>query len=112
MDKWIQICLIVIIMIMTVYLQVIAAKMKSSKMGLIIPLTLLTVTLLLLRKNFLDIKMGNYSDGAVRASMFDALLHFALYNIPTIIFLCIYNYYKRRRLSKIQVNKKDNKNIN
>lgn len=112
MDKWIQICLIVIIMIMTVYLQVVAAKMKSSKMGLIIPLTLLAITLLMLRKNFIDIRLGNYPDGAVGSPVVNALLHFSIYNIPTIILLCIYNYYKRRRLSKIQVNKRDNKNIN
>lgn len=87
---------------MTFLLQVWLSKMKSPVLGLVMPLSLLIVTIIILIYDVKEIVelIGNNEDILVADNInkvADIFMYFSLYNVPTILFLCIYNYYKRQR---------------
>lgn len=98
MDNFMQIFLVISFMVIAIYLQIFAAKLKSTIAGLIMPMTLLLITFISLLQNITAIRNGVCFEGIAKFSEINILLHFVLYNIPTIILFCIYNYYKRQKL--------------
>lgn len=91
---WGRIILVVLALGFTVLVQVRMSKLRSSYFGLFIPVLLFLVTMCILVTDLQHIKEGTAQDSLTGITAF---LYFALYNIPTILFLCIYNYYQRMR---------------
>ena len=88
-----QFLIVVLAFIMTLVVQVLASRMRWAVGGLILPTILFAFSMGVLIQNLHHIKAGI----AVMDTL-TAFSHFALYNIPTILFLCIYNYYQRMRI--------------
>lgn len=83
MESLMGIILVICFMLITIFMQVKASKTQSAFAGLIIPLIIFMTSILVLIADRGEIDVGK-------------VLNFSLYNIPTILFLCIYNYCKRR----------------
>ena len=79
---------------MTIFVQIYMSKTKSSIPGLLIPVLIFLISLGVLINDLHNIRLGI----AESLTSVAAFLYFALYNIPTILFLCIYNYFQRMRL--------------
>lgn len=79
----------------TIVLQMTVSKMRWTFGGLILPMLVFVLSVILLIQN-----LHNIRDGIAVVDTLTAFLHFALYNIPTILFLCIYNYYQRMRFMR------------
>lgn len=96
MNGWGEIILVVIAMGMAIFIQLRVSKMRSSVLGLILPFLIFLVSLCVLIQDLQHIKEGTVES----LTTITAILYFACYNIPTILFLCIYNYYQRTRLAR------------
>ena len=79
---------------MKIFVQIYMSKTKSSIPGLLIPVLIFLISLGVLINDLHNIRLGI----AESLTSVAAFLYFALYNIPTILFLCIYNYFQRMRL--------------
>ena len=79
----------------TIVLQMTVSKMRWTFGGLILPGLVFVLSVILLIQN-----LHNIRDGIAVVDTLTAFLHFAWYNIPTSLFLWIYNYYKRRRFMR------------
>lgn len=79
---------------MTILVQIYMSKVKSSIPGLMIPILIFLISLGVLINDLHNIRLGIVES----MTSIVAFLYFALYNIPTILFLCIYNYFQRMRL--------------
>lgn len=94
MENMMKAGLVVIALTMTIFMQVYASRRKSTILGLILPMLIFLFSMLILI----------YDMRVFRAGVDPTLtrLHivsdFAICNVPTILFLCIYNYYQRNRL--------------
>lgn len=77
----------------TILIQIMASRLRWTLVGLILPTLVFCGSAWILVQNIQYIRAGTAS-----LDVLTAFSHFALYNIPTILFLCIYNYYQRRRL--------------
>lgn len=82
------------VFVLSMGLQILASKQKSTVLGLILPLTLLMATLCILIKDISLLKEGRLDN----ETYLGCLSYFAVYNVPTILFLCIYNYFQRIRI--------------
>lgn len=96
MNGWGEIILVVLAMGMAIFIQLRVSKMRSSVLGLILPFLIFLVSLCVLVQDLQHIKEGTVES----LTTITAILYFACYNIPTILFLCIYNYYQRTRLAR------------
>lgn len=96
MNGWGEIILVVLAMGMAIFIQLRVSKMRSSVLGLILPFLIFLVSLCVLIQDLQHIKEGTVES----LTTITAILYFACYNIPTILFLCIYNYYQRTRLAR------------
>lgn len=82
------------VFVVAMALQILASKQKSTVLGLILPITLLLATACILMNDIRLIRKG--IDETL--SYLTAVSYFAVYNVPTILFLCIYNYFQRVRI--------------
>ena len=89
-----EIVLVVLALGMAIFIQLRVSKMRSSVLGLILPFLIFLFSLCILGQDLQRIKDGTEET----LTNITAFLYFACYNIPTILFLCIYNYYQRTRL--------------
>lgn len=96
MNHWGEIVLVILALGMAVIIQLRVSKMRSSILGLVLPFLVFVISLCVLFQDIQHIKAGTEES----LSMITATLYFALYNIPTILFLCIYNYYQRTRITR------------
>ena len=96
MNHWGEIGLVVLALGMAIFIQLRVSKMRSSVLGLILPFLIFLISLCVLIQDLQHIKQGTEES----LSVITATLYFALYNIPTILFLCIYNYYQRTRITR------------
>lgn len=96
MNNWGEIVLVILALGMTIFIQLRVSKMRSSIFGLILPFLFLAISLCILGNDLQRIKNGMEET----LTNITAFLYFACYNIPTILLLCIYNYYQRARLVK------------
>lgn len=96
MNNWEEIVLVVLALGMTVFIQLRVSKMRSSILGLVLPFMFLLITVCILGADLQRIRTGVEE---TRTSI-TAFQNFACYNIPTILLLCIYNYYQRSRLTR------------
>ncbi len=94
MNNWGEIVLVVLALGMAIFIQLRVSKMRSSVLGLILPFLIFLFSLCILGQDLKHIKDGTEET----LTNITAFLYFACYNIPTILFLCIYNYYQRTRL--------------
>lgn len=100
MNSWGEIALVVLALGMAIFIQLRVSKMRSSVLGLILPFLIFLVSLCVLIQDLQQIK-----EGTVEAlTIITAIWYFACYNIPTILFLCIYNYYQRIRIIRYTKN--------
>ena len=90
-----SIVLVTMAFAVTILLQMTVSKMRWTYGGLILPLLAFGLSVVLLIQNLHYIR-----NGIAVVDTLTAFLHFALYNIPTILFLCIYNYYQRMRFMR------------
>lgn len=95
MDSVGHIAMVTLALAVTIVLQVLASRARWSVCGLILPTLILACTTWLLVVDLRQIR-----DGIALITTLTAFLHYALYNILTILFLCIYNYSKRNQLWK------------
>lgn len=86
------ILLIVLALAFTVYIQVRTSKLRNPYIGLMIPILFFIITL-----SIFIADLHHIFSETIETDMtgITATLYFALYNIPTILLLCIYNYYQR-----------------
>lgn len=96
MNHWGEVVLVVLALGMAIFIQLRVSKMCSSVMGLILPFLIFLFSLCVFVQDLLHI----ISEKTESLSLVTAAMYFALYNIPTILFLCIYNYYQRTRLAR------------
>lgn len=96
MNHWGEIVLVILALGMAIFIQLRVSKMRSSVLGLILPFLIFVISLYVLFLDFQHIKQGTEET----LTTITAMLYFALYNIPTILFLCIYNYYQRTRITR------------
>ena len=96
MNHWGEMVLVVIALGMSILIQLRVSKMRSSVLGLILPFLIFFISIGMLLQDLKHIREGS----VVALTSVKAFLYFALYNIPTILFLCIYNYYQRARISR------------
>lgn len=96
MNKWGEIVLVILAIGMTIGIQLRVSKMRSAILGLILPFLFLLISLCILGFDLQRIRIGVEE---TRTNII-ALQNFACYNIPTILLLCIYNYYQRARLTR------------
>lgn len=96
MNSWGEIILVILALGMAILIQLRVSKMRSPILGLVLPFLILVISVCVL-----VIDLQHIKDGTVEAmTNITAWMYFACYNIPTILFLCIYNYYQRTRLIK------------
>ena len=93
MNQWGEIILVVLALGMAFFIQLRVSKMRSTVLGLILPFLIFLISLALLFRDLQQMKEGT----VVSLTKVTAILYFALYNIPTILFLSVYNYYQRAR---------------
>ncbi len=91
-----ELILIILALGMALFIQLRASKMRSSVWGLVLPFLLLLLSVCVLVQDIQHIRQGT----AEEKSTLMALTYFAVYNIPTILFLCIYNYCQRKRITR------------
>lgn len=96
MNNWGEIALVILALGMTIFIQLRVSKMRSSILGLILPFLFLLISVCILGTDLQRIRSG-VEDELTNIAAFQ---NFACYNIPTILLLCIYNYYQRARLVK------------
>lgn len=96
MNNWGEIVLVVLALGMAIFIQLRVSKMRSSVLGLILPFLIFLFSLCILGQDLQRIKDGTEET----LTNITAFLYFACYNIPTILFLCIYNYCQRTRLAR------------
>lgn len=96
MKHWGEIVLVVLALGMAVFIQLRVSKMRSTSLGLILPFFIFVISVCVLIQDLQHIKEGM----AESLTTIMAFLYFAFYNIPTILFLCIYNYCQRARIRK------------
>lgn len=96
MNSWGEIVLVVLALGMAVFIQLRASRMRSLVLGLILPFLIFVFSLCILGQDLYRIRNGTEET----LTNITALMYFACYNIPTILFLCIYNYCQRTRLVK------------
>lgn len=95
MNDWGEIVLVVLALGMAIFIQLRVSKMRSAVLGLILPFLIFLFSLCVLVQDLQHIRTGTEE----ALTSITATLYFALYNIPTILFLCIYNYYQRTRIA-------------
>lgn len=83
--------LVVLLITMTIAMQIYASKRKSARAGLILPTMLFVMTCAALWNNVHAVRMQMTDN----MDYLTSLTYFAIYNVPTILFLCIYNYCQR-----------------
>lgn len=91
--RMIKIVLVVLLVTMTIAMQIYASKRKSAKTGLILPALLFCITCIFLGHEVHEIHVRKTE----MITFLTPLTYFAVYNVPTILFLCIYNYCQRSR---------------
>ena len=91
-----SIIFVIIVLGMTICVQIYMSKIKSAVPGVFIPVLIFLISLVVLINDLRNIRLGMVESMTSIA----AFLYFALYNIPTILFLCIYNYFQRMRLRR------------
>ena len=96
MNNWEEIVLVVLALGMTVFIQLRVSKMRSAILGLVLPFMFLLISLCILGTDLQRIRNG-LEETQTKITAFQ---NFAYYNIPTILLLCIYNYYQRARLTR------------
>jgi len=96
MNNWGEIVLVVLALGMAILIQLRVSKMRSPVLGLILPFLILVISVCVLVTDLQHIKAGTVES----MTSITAWMYFACYNIPTILFLCIYNYYQRTRLAR------------
>lgn len=89
----VKIVLVILLIIMTLGMQVYASKRKSARIGLILPTLLFCMTCLILWNDMHIIR----TQKTASLDYLTSLTYFAVYNVPTILFLCIYNYCQRSK---------------
>lgn len=82
------------VFIVSMGLQIFASRQKSTVLGLILPITLLLATVCILCNDIRLMRNGLVEN----TSYLNCISYFAVYNVPTILFLCVYNYFQRIRL--------------
>ena len=92
-----QVFVVVLFIAVTLVVQVLASRIKWTVGGLILPILMFIFSVGMLAHNLHCIR-----EGIAAVDTLTSFLHFALYNIPTILFLCIYNYYQRMRLAGLR----------
>lgn len=95
-ESWGEILLVVLALGMAVFIQLRVSKMRSSALGLIMPFLIFLISVCILFQDLQHIKEGI----AESLTQIRAFLYFAVYNIPTILLLCIYNYCQRTRMTR------------
>ena len=85
--------LVILLITMTIAMQIYASKRKSAKIGLILPTLLFCMTCLILWNDVHVI----HTQKTASLDYLTSLTYFAVYNVHTILFLCIYNYCKRSK---------------
>lgn len=98
MEHIMKVSLVILALLMTIMMQIYASSRKSTIVGLILPAILLIFSLVVLVHN---IRMY-YTAEKLAENMLHIVSDFAIYNVPTIIFLCIYNYFQRGRLAAMK----------
>jgi len=95
MEHMMKAGLVILALAMTIMMQIYASSRKSTICGLILPALILIFSLVVLVQN---IRMY-YAAAKLADNVLLIVSDFAIYNVPTIIFLCIYNYFQRSRLA-------------
>lgn len=85
--------LVALLITMTIAMQIYASKRKSAKVGLILPSMMFAMTCVILWNNVHAVRMQMTDN----MDYLTSLTYFAIYNVPTILFLCIYNYCQRSK---------------
>lgn len=98
MDRWGYVFVVVLALALTILIQIRVSKMHSSVLGLVIPMLIFLVSCMILLQDISSIRKGMQES----LTCLTACVYFSLYNIPTILFLCIYNYYQRMRISRLR----------
>ena len=98
MEQMMKAGLVILALVMTIMMQIYASSRKSTIFGLILPTLILLFSLVVLAQNVRAYYVAaKLADNALRI-----ISDFAIYNVPTIIFLCIYNYFQRSRLAAMR----------
>ena len=98
MEHMMKVGLVILALLMTIMMQIYASSRKSTIVGLILPAILLLFSLVVLVQN---IRMY-HAAAKLAENILRIVSDFAIYNVPTIIFLCIYNYFQRSRLAAMK----------
>ena len=96
MKHWGEVVLVVLALGMAVFIQLRVSKMRFAGLGLILQFFIFLISACVLIQDLHHIKEGTVES----LTTIKAFLYFACYNIPTILFLCIYNYCQRARIGK------------
>lgn len=96
MKMWLRIGVVFLALAITVLMQVYASRKKSTRLGLVLPTLFFLLACLVMGQSLQQVDVH----AVERAEILKALSYFSVYNIPTIIFLCIYNYFQSIRLHR------------